>query len=162
MWNTTFLVIVLTVMLVGELGLIVPILPGLVIIWVAALVFGIVHGFTWGGGAIFAGITLLMLVGSVIDNFIMGASARQQGASWIAIALAMVLGLAGSFIFPPFGGLIAALLGLFAYEFFRLRDWRKALHSTKSMALGCGWSAIVRAGMGVVMIGLWMAWAAWL
>ena len=51
--------------------------------------------------------TVLMLVGSVIDNFIMGASARQQGASWIAIAMAMVLGVVGSLLLPPFGGLAA-------------------------------------------------------
>jgi uncharacterized protein YqgC (DUF456 family) len=160
MWNTTFLVIILTVMLVGEIGLIIPVLPGLIIIWVAGLVYGIVEGFTWGSGAIFAGMTLLMIVGSLIDNVIMGASARQQGASWIAIAIATGLGLAGSILLPPFGGLIAALIGLFAYEFFRLRDWRKALQSTKSMALGCGWSAVVRAGMGALMIGLWIIWAA--
>jgi uncharacterized protein len=159
-WTNVFQVIILAVMLFGLAGLIIPILPGLLIIWIAALVYGLTQGFTWGSGAIFALLTVLMLVGSVIDNFIMGASARQQGASWIAIAIATVLGIAGSLIFPPFGGLVAALLGLFAYEFFRLKDWRKALESTKGMAIGCGWSTLVRAGIGVLMIGLWIIWAA--
>jgi uncharacterized protein len=160
MWDTTFHVIILAVMLFGLLGLIIPVLPGLVIIWVAALVYGLVDGFTWQTGILFAVMTILMLVGNVIDNFIMGASARKQGASWIAIAIAMVLGILGSILLPPFGGLIAALLGLFGYEFFRLKDWRKALESTKSMAIGCGWSAVARAGIGILMIGLWVIWAA--
>jgi hypothetical protein len=159
-WTNVFQVIILAVMLFGLAGLIFPILPGLLIIWVAALVYGLAQGFSWGSGAIFAVITVLMLVGSVIDNVIMGASARQQGASWIAIAIATVLGIAGSVVFPPFGGLIAALLGIFGYEFVRLRDWRKALESTKGMAIGCGWSTLVRAGIGALMIGLWIAWAA--
>ena len=159
-WKTAFQVILLAVMLFGLLGLIIPLLPGLVIIWVAALVYGIVYGFGWGSGAVFALMTVLMLVGSVIDNFIMGANAKQQGASWVAIAISMVLGIAGSIAFPPFGGLIAALLGLFAYEFYRLKDWRKAFASTKSMAIGCGWATVIRAAMGAVMIGLWVFWAA--
>jgi len=159
-WTNVFQVIILAVMLFGLAGLIFPILPGLLIIWVAALVYGLAQGFSWGSGAIFAVMTVLMLVGSVIDNVIMGASARQQGASWIAIAIATVLGIAGSVVFPPFGGLIAALLGIFGYEFVRLKDWRKALESTKGMAIGCGWSTLVRAGIGALMIGLWIAWAA--
>ena len=157
--DITLLTITLAVMFVGLLGLIFPILPGLVIIWVAGLVYGLITGFNWVSGIIFGIMTVLMLVGSVIDNVIMGASARQKGASWIAIGLAMVLAVAGSLLLPPFGGLILALLGLFGYEFFRLKDWRKAFESTKSMAFGCGWSAVVRAGIGLLMIGLWIIWA---
>ena len=155
----TLQVVVLSVMLVGLLGLIFPILPGLTIIWLAALVYGVVTGFNWVSGVLFGVMTVFMLVGNVLDNFIMGASARQQGASWIAIAIALVLAVAGSLIFPPFGGLIAALLGLFVYEFYRLRDWRKALDSVKGMASGCGWSAVARAALGLLMIGLWVIWA---
>ena len=157
--DITLLTITLAVMFVGLLGLIFPILPGLVIIWVAGLVYGLITGFNWVSGIIFALMTVLMAVGSVIDNVIMGASARQKGASWIAIGLSMVLAVAGSLLMPPFGGLILALIGLFGYEFFRLKDWRKAFDSTKSMAFGCGWSAVVRAGIGLLMIGLWIIWA---
>lgn len=155
----TLMTITLAVMFVGLLGLIFPILPGLVIIWLAALVYGILTGFTLPSGLIFAALTVIMLIGSVIDNVIMGASARQKGASWLAIGIALVLGVVGSLLLPPFGGLILALLGLFGLEFYRLKDWRQALDSTKHMALGCGWSAVVRAGMGAMMIGLWCIWA---
>ena len=79
MWETTFHVIILAVMLVGLFGLIFPILPGLVIIWLAALVYGLVGGFTWQNGFIFAVMTVMMLIGNVIDNFIMGVSARKTG-----------------------------------------------------------------------------------
>jgi uncharacterized protein len=158
-WNTVFHIVILSVMLFGLAGLIIPLLPGLVIIWIAALVYGLAQGFSWGSGAIFGLMTVLMLVGSVIDNVIMGASARQQGASWIAIAIATGLGILGSIVFPPFGGLIAALIGIFAYEFYRLKNWRKALDSTKGMAIGCGWSSLIRAGMGALMVGLWILWA---
>ncbi len=157
--DVTLLTITLAVMLVGLFGLIFPILPGLVIIWLAGLVYGLISGFDTAGYIILALMTILMIIGSLIDNVIMGASARQKGASWIAIALALILGVAGTLLFPPFGGLIAALLGLFVFEFFRLKDWRKALESTKGMAFGCGWSAVARTGIGLLMIGLWVLWA---
>ncbi len=157
----TLQLVVLAVMLFGLFGLIIPILPGLVIIWVAALVYGIVTGFTWTSGIILAVMTVLMAVGSVIDNVIMGAKARQTGASWLAIGAALGAGILGSLIFPPFGGFIAALLALFAVEYNRLQDVQKAVDSTRSMALGCGWAAIVRFGMGIVMILLWGAWVLW-
>jgi len=154
-----FKFILLAFMLVGLLGLVIPILPGLTIIWVAALAYGLVMGFNLTSGILFGVMTVLMLFGSVIDNIFMGASAKQTGASWLAIGVALAAGVIGSLILPPFGGLVLALIGLFVVEIIRLRDWRKAADSTKSMAMGCGWSVIVRFGIGVLMIGLWLVWA---
>ncbi len=157
--EASLLTIVLAVMLVGLIGLVIPILPGLVIIWLAGLVYGIVTGFSTAGWIIIVLMTILMVVGSLADNVIMGASARQKGASWLAIGVALVLAIVGSLLMPPFGGLVLALLGIFGVEMYRLRDLQKALDSTKSMAFGCGWAVVVRAGIGALMIGLWILWA---
>ncbi|HEX9012258.1 MAG TPA: DUF456 domain-containing protein [Anaerolineaceae bacterium] len=154
----TLQIVLLVVMLVGLLGLLTTIIPGLVIIWLAVLVYWIVAGFTPVSWALFALITLLMIFGSVIDNIMMGASARRTGASWLAVAVALTAGVAGSLAFPPFGGLVAALLGLFLVEFARLRNWRMALDSTRSMAAGCGWSVLIRFGIGMIMILIWGGW----
>ena len=157
--NGALQAVVLAVMLFGLVSLI--FLPGLVIIWVAALVYGIVTGFTLTSGILFAVITILMIVGSLIDNVVMGAKAKQQGASWLAIGAALVGGVLGSLVFPPFGGLIIALIALFSVEFLRLKDWKQAFESTKSMAVGCGWAAVIRFGIGVIMILLWGGWVFW-
>lgn len=158
---TAFTLVILAVMVVGLVGVLVPLLPGLLLIWAAALAYGVVTGFSVGGWVFFAVITLLMLVGSVVDNFIMGAKARGQGASWPAIAVALVAGVVGSLVFPPFGGLIAAVVGLFLVEYLRLRSARRAMASTKGWAVGCGWATIVRFGLGMLMILLWGAWVKW-
>ena len=149
---------ILGVMLFGLGGLFIYILPGLVIIWTAALVYGIVTGFTTTGWIIFGIETLLMAGGSLVDNVLMGASARETGASWLSVGAALTLGLVGSLIWPPFGGLPAALIGIFVVEFARLQNWRKALQSTRGMAVGCGWSTLIRIGTGVLMIVLWAVW----
>lgn len=67
------------IILVGLFGLIVPIFPGVVIIWLAELGYGIVKGFSTLGIVLFAIITLLMLVGVTIDNVLMGME-PEKGA----------------------------------------------------------------------------------
>ena len=146
-------------MAAGLLSLLIVIIPGLVIIWAAGLVYGLVIGFDTAGWIIFAIMTVLMIVGSLIDNVLMGASARQKGASWAGIGAALAGALLGTLFFPPIGGIVLALTALFAVEYFRVKDWRKALDSTGSLAMGCGWAVVARLAMGAMMIGLWLLWA---
>lgn len=156
---TPVLIVVLAlVMLVGLISLIIPVLPGLVIIWIAVLVYGVLTGFTLWSGVIFGLITILMVVGSLVDNITMGASAKVSGASWLVVGLSLLAGLVGSLLFPPLGGLIAALVIMFISEVIRLRDLRKAGSSTVNMALSFGLAVIIRFAMGLVMIGLWAVW----
>jgi uncharacterized protein YqgC (DUF456 family) len=150
--------IVQIVMLVGLFGLIIPIFSGIVVIWLAALGYGIVIGFTPLGTAMFVGITLLMLLGTIVDNLLMGAGARQGGASWLTIGVALLAGVVGTILFPPLGGLIAAPLAVFIVEYFRHRNWRIAWHALVGLAAGWGAAFVVRFGIGVVMIVLWWLW----
>ncbi len=159
--RTALQAIALAVMLFGLFSVFIQVLPGPLIIWIPTLVYGLLTGFNLAQGILFALITLLMLFGSVVDNLIMGQKAREQGASWLAIAVSLVAGVAGSIFFPPFGGLVAALVALFVVEIIRLRDLRKAFNSTKSMAIGCGWASIARFAAGCVMIALFLAWIYW-
>ncbi|HEX7555119.1 MAG TPA: DUF456 domain-containing protein [Leptolinea sp.] len=156
--------VIFTVMVLGLLSLLTNLVPGLVIIWAGALVYGIYEitskTVTPGGIILFVLITGLMAFGSVVDNILMGATAKQAGASWLAIGVSMVAGIAGSFIpfLFPFGGLICALASLFLVEVIRLRNWRDAMKSTKSMMVGCGFSILARFGIGILMILFWLVW----
>jgi uncharacterized protein YqgC (DUF456 family) len=152
-------VVVLIVMVFGMFSLVIPFMPGLTIVWVAALVYGLIDGFNLASGILFGVITALMLFGNIVDNLLMGVGAKQSGASWLAIGIALVAGVVGSFVFPPFGGLVLTLVGLFVVEIIRLRDWRKATDSTKSMMLGWGKAVLARLGIAMVMIALWLVWA---
>ncbi|MDD5370712.1 MAG: DUF456 domain-containing protein [Anaerolineaceae bacterium] len=151
--------LVLTVMLAGLVGLIVPVFPGLTVIWLADIVYGVLVGFDLKGWILFALITLLMIAGSLVDNFMMGKKAREGGASWWALAMGWVGGIVGSILLPPLGGIPAAILAVFAFEWVRMEDWRRALNLTKGMAIGWGWAFVARLGIGIVMIGLWGVWA---
>jgi uncharacterized protein len=155
--------ILLTAMIFGLFSLIfVPILPGLFIIWAAQLIFGLVNGFnTTAAIVLFVISTILMIAGSLVDNLLMGTSAAKTGASLANVSVALVAGMVGSFFLPIFGGILLSLAALFALEYWRQRNWRGALTSTKGMALGCGWAVVARFGIGLVMIGLYLGWIFW-
>lgn len=159
-WSEALLFgIALFFMLVGLLGLIVPLYPGAVIMWLTTLVYGLVHGFHTLGGVLFAIITLMMIAAVVADNLLTSAGARWGGASWKAVGLAIVAGLAGTILMPPFGGLITAPLAILIFEYLRLRDWNKAFAALKGLALGYGAAYLVRLGLGVGILILWLVWA---
>lgn len=151
--------IAIVMMAVGLL--VTPILPGLVIIWVTALIYGIAAGFGVLGWVMFALITVLMLAGSIMDNVLMGAQAHKEGAPWWVVLVALASAIIGSFVIPIpiIGGILAALLVLFLIEWIRLKDTRKVLASMKGMLVGWGWAAVFRVIIGMVMIGLWLIWA---
>jgi len=151
--------IAIVMMAVGLL--VTPILPGLVIIWVTALIYGIAAGFGVLGWVMFALITVLMLAGSIMDNVLMGAQAHKEGAPWWVVLIALASAIIGSFVIPIpiIGGILAALLVLFLIEWIRLKDTRKVLASMKGMLVGWGWAAVFRVIIGMVMIGLWLIWA---
>jgi uncharacterized protein YqgC (DUF456 family) len=156
---TTINILTTLTMLFGLFGLVIPIFPGNVVMWLAALIYGLIFGFGRAGGILFAVITLLMLAAALVDNFLMGAKAREKGAAWRSIILALLAGVVGTFAFPPIGGIIAAPLVLFLMEFYRLGDSAEATKVVKALLLGWGLAFAVRFGLGIVMIALWGIWA---
>lgn len=156
---STLETIFLIIMLVGLFGLVVPIFPGVVVIWLAALTFGLIDGFGTLGVILFVFITLLLLVGVAVDNVLMAASARKSGAAWSSALLGVFAGLVGTIVFPPFGGLIAAPVVLLLLEYRRWGDWERSWLAVKGLLIGWGLSFLARFGIGLGMITMWLIWA---
>lgn len=151
--------VVMAVMVTGLFSLLVPVIPGLFIIWASALVYGILTGFDTLSIILMVMITLFWVAGSLADNVIMGAKALKTGANWGTLAVATVAGIAGTLLLPPVGGLIGALVAAYLFELWRHRDSQRALETTRQMLTGCGLAFFIRFGIGMLMIGLWIIWA---
>jgi len=156
--ETISMILIILTMAVGQLGLIIPIFPGNVIIWAAALIYGLIFGFGNLGGILFGVLTLLMVGAVLADNFFMGVKAREKGAAWPSIIAALGAAIIFTFVFPPLGGLIAAPLVLYVMENRRLGDSQKTLEIVKALIWGLGLSFVTRFVLGLVMIGLWAIW----
>ena len=150
-------------LIVGLLGLIVPVFPGLVVMWLGTLVYAILqnaagnmNGWKW---FLFGIITLLMITGSIADNLIIARKMRDKYVPWSSILFAFGASLITSLFFTPLVGLVAAPVGLFLAESRRLKDRDAAVDSTKAYMIGWGWAFGIRFLIGLVMISFWMLWA---
>ena len=83
--NLSLNILIYLIMGVGLLGMVIPIYPGVIIIWVSALAHGLITGFVTLEIWVLVIITLLAIAGMLVDNFLMGGKARQAGASWLSI-----------------------------------------------------------------------------
>ena len=150
-------------MLVGLLGLIVPIFPGIIIIWLSALIYAVISalagtmtGLDW---FLFALVTILGAFGTVVDNIILATKLRQTGTPWKSIIIAYLVGLGVSLFFTPIAGLVVTPAALYLVEYRRLQDRSLAFESTKAFLIGFGWTFVALFAIGSAMIGLWMLWA---
>ncbi len=151
--------ITLVVMLFSLFSLIIPILPGLEIIWVAALVYGIIAHFDARGWIIFGIITFLMIVGELAEHLLMGIKAHKGGAPWWVVLIVLVVAIAGNFVIPILGGILAGVFTLFVIEYLRSKDLDKAWSATRGFLVGFIWGFAARFTAGLLMIGAWCVWA---
>ena len=143
--TTFFEVITLFVLIFGLIGLLIPVFPGLVVMWVAILVYAIVQtglgNMTWVSWLLFALITLLMIGGNISDNIIIAKHVRDKNVPWSSILWSFAAGILVSLFFTPILGILASPLALYLAEWRRLQDKTLALANTKAWMTGWGWSA---------------------
>ena len=165
--QSTFLVFLeiftLFILLVGLIGLAMPVFPGLVVMWLGTLLYALIQSAagnmtTWDW-VLFGIITLLMIGGSIVDNLIIARKMRDRYVPWGSILFAFAAGIIASLFFTPLIGLLAAPAGLFMAETSRLKNRDEAWKSTKAYMIGWGWAFAARFMIGLVITGLWMVWA---
>lgn len=161
------LLLVLSGMLnaVGFFGLFLVFFPGLTVSWLGHLIWVIYVGFNRGHSslqfgltiALFVVSTLLMLVGSLLDNLLGAKKSRDAGVPWWEIFVSFLGMLIGGILLTPIGGIAVALGLLYILEYRRLNnDRQKAWAATKALAFGYGMAAGIRLLMGFVMVCLWL------
>ena len=150
---------------IGFFGLFLGFFPGLTVSWVGHLVWVIYVGFNSGHTSLQFGLTialfvvntLIMIVGSLLDNILGAKKSRDAGVPWWEILVSFLGMLIGGFFLTPLGGIALALVLLYIFEYRRLeQDRDKAWQATKALAFGYGQAAIIRLLLCAVMVGLWL------
>jgi uncharacterized protein len=146
------------VMAIGAVGTVVPLLPGLALIWAAALVYGLARGFGVVGVVSFALITGLA-AGATVAGYVVprrrAVGAGATGATvWLGIAGAVI----GFFAVPIVGLPLGGVVGIYVGERLRTRDPALAWRATRATLAGFGLAALVQFGAGLGMIAVWAVW----
>ena len=148
-------VLVALAILVGLVGILVPILPGGVLILAAVLVWAIdVGGATaW---SVFAVVALLLVAGTVVKYAVPGRRLRSSGipsaTTWFGVGLAIV----GFFVIPVVGLFIGFVLGVYLAERRRVGA-AAAWPSTKEALRAVGVSILIELAAGLIAALVWVA-----
>lgn len=150
-------------MLIGLAGTVLPALPGVGLIWIAALIYAIADGFTNLTPVGFGVITILAAAGLVSDFLLSQAGSRVAGASWQALAAGAALGAVG-FLLGLFvggvgavpAGILGTLLGIFIVEYRHRKDWVEALKAGGGWLAGCVVARGLQFILALVMIAIFV------
>jgi len=158
----------LAVMVIGLAGVILPGLPGLGLIWLAALIYALAERFATVGPLTMAALTVLAGAGIAADYLLGQVIGKAAGASWQALAAGMVGGtigfVAGLFIAgvgAVAGGLIGTLAGMVIVEYRRRRDLWAATRAGAGWLAGCAVGRGLQFGIALAMILLFVWQAGW-
>lgn len=117
------------VIALGLVGIVVPLLPGGLLVFAAIAVWGVIEGGPWGWGTVGAAAVFYLVTLAVKYMW----PARQLRAAdvpgWV-LTLGAVGGVIGFFVIPVLGLPLGFLLGVFVAELVLRRDLHRAAVST--------------------------------
>ena len=144
-------------MVVGVVGVVVPVLPGLLLCWAAGLLW------VWldGGGPtrIVVGVVLtgLLVVGTGAKYLLPARSAGGAGAPRSTVLAGVAGAVAGFFLVPVVGVVVGGVGAVYLAELLRLRDGAAAGRSTWAVLKAVGIGMLVELVAAVLMLGTWLA-----
>ena len=142
-------------MIVGLAGTVVPFLPGLPVIIIAALIWVVADGSDPGQWIVFAIVTAIAGAAIVAGSVVPARRASQAGApAWVLVFGGVGL-IVGAIAIPVVGALVGWPLGILLGEWMRTRDLTTAWATTRATIVGVGLSVAIQLGAGVVAVAIW-------
>jgi len=134
-------VLVLLAMLVGTVGIVVPVLPGLLLVWGATLVWAFERQ-DGPGWLVFGIATLLYAVGLVAQYLVPGRRMKTAGVDGVVVAVALVVAVVGFFVVPVVGAPLGFVLTIYVLERVKhgshARAWHATTQALRAVALNIG------------------------
>ena len=158
--DTAGLVLIAVAMLIGLVGTALPLVPGLPIVWLAALAYGLIEGFGRTGTVAFAVISVLAVVGIVGGVVLPHRHVAAKGAARSSVAAGALGAFVGFFVIPVIGLIIGGIVGIYAMEYRRTGDSAAAWATTKTLLVGFGLGVLLELSAGILMVIVWVVWVA--
>jgi uncharacterized protein len=140
---------------VGIVGIVVPVLPGLVLVVLGIAVWAVPRGDALGWAVLGVAVAVAV-VGSVVKYVVPGRRLRDAGVPGRTLALGAALGIVGFFVVPVVGLLLGFVLGVWLGELARLRDRGPAWASTRHALKAVGVSMAIELLTALVAAGVWV------
>ena len=152
--GTTATVIAAVAIGLGVLGVVIPVVPGLLLSWLGVLFWALVSDadapVRW---LVLALATVVAVVGALIKYLMPGRRMKSAGVPNQALIAGGVLGLIGFFVVPVVGLILGFVLGVYLVERFRLGAGQ-AWPSTRRAMAAVGMAMLIEftAALGVAVV----------
>lgn len=143
-------------MLIGVVGTVVPLVPGLGLIAAAAIVYGVAEGFGVAGWISIALIVALALAGTAAGYVLPKRAAGAAGAARSSLLIGAAGAIAGFFLVPVIGLPLGGALGIYMGERSRTGAHDPAWNATLATLKGFGVGALVQFAAAIVMVATWI------
>jgi len=151
--GTTVTLVAGVAILVGVLGVLIPVIPGLVLCWLGVVVWALFGEAGNGRWAVLGFATVIAVTGTVIKYLWPGKRLKNTGVPTSSLLAGGLLGLIGFFVIPVVGLVLGFVLGIWLAERIRLGPGQ-AWPSTRGALGAVGLSLLVEfaAALGVAVV----------
>jgi uncharacterized protein YqgC (DUF456 family) len=147
-------VLVLLAMVLGTVGIVVPVLPGLIVVWGATLVWALER--QDGPGWLVLGIaTVLYAVGLVAKYVLPGRRMKSAGVDGAVVAVALAVAVLGFFVVPVVGAPLGFVLAVYVLELVKHREHRAAWRATGQAIRAVGLNIGIELATAFAIIATW-------
>lgn len=151
-------IIVILLFVIGMAGIVYPILPGVIAIYIAFFVYGFFISFA-PFGVWFWIIQTLILIALFIADYVVNAWGVKRYNGTKSSVIGSTLGLiAGPFVIPAFGLIIGPFLGAALGELITGASLKQALKVGWGSLIGLFSSVVVKVVLQSIMIILFVVW----
>ena len=150
-----FTVVAGLMIVVGLIGIAVPVLPGLLVVWAGVLIWAS-EAQTTAGWVVLGIATGLALTGFLLQYLLPGQRMRKAGITASTTATGAALAVVGFFVIPVVGGFLGFALGIYLAERIKLGTHGAALPSTKHALKAIGLSMGIELATGLAIASTWL------
>ncbi|GGK69578.1 DUF456 domain-containing protein [Ornithinimicrobium pekingense] len=147
-------IVVALLMVLGVVGIVVPVLPGLIVIVGAVLLWALEERSTTGW-VVLAVVVALYLAGLVLQWLVPGKRMRRAGVSTSTLLAGVAAAVVGAFVIPVVGLFVGFPVGIFLVSLARTRDRREAVRATGHALKAVGVNILVELATAFTIIAVW-------
>jgi hypothetical protein len=139
---------------VGIVGIVVPILPGLVLVVAGIAVWAVARADATAWTVLGVAVAIAV-AGTVVKYLLPGRRLRESGVPGRTLATGALLGVIGFFLIPVVGLFLGFVLGVYLAELVRLGGHETAWPSTRKALAAVGWSILIELAAGLLAAAVW-------
>ena len=157
MWITFSIVLCFILLIIGSLGVVLPVLLGIPLAWLGLFIYALATGFEKISVATIVIFFVLMAISMVVDFIAPLLGAKKYRASKLGILGTFIGSVVGIFILGFWGIILGPLVGAIAGELLARGNLKQALKTGGGTMVGCVFGSLFKLVLILIMAGFFIA-----